>query len=96
MKYCDENGTVGLTLEPLAKRGKKGVRLTVANDYADGKNVYCARFFDRFYREDKSRNIDTGGYGIGLSIAESICAQQHGDIRAAWHDGRISFICDLF
>ena len=96
VKYCDENGTVGLTLEPIAKRGKKGVRLTVANDYADGKNVDCARFFDRFYREDKSRNIDTGGYGIGLSIAESICAQQHGDIRAAWHDGRISFICDLF
>ncbi len=68
----------------------------VANDYAAGKDVDCARFFDRFYREDKSHNIDTGGYGIGLSIAESICTQQNGSIRAAWHDGRISFICELF
>ena len=54
------------------------------------------RFFERFYREDKSRNIDTGGYGIGLSIAESICTEQNGAIRAAWRDGRISFICELF
>ncbi|MCR4615745.1 MAG: HAMP domain-containing histidine kinase [Clostridiales bacterium] len=96
VKYCDENGAVDIALEPLAKRGKKGVRLTVSNDYAAGKDVDCARFFDRFYREDKSHNIDTGGYGIGLSIAESICTQQNGSIRAAWHNGRISFICELF
>ena len=96
VKYCDENGAIELTLEPLAKRSRKGVRLTVSNDYAAGKNVDYTRFFDRFYREDKSHNIDTGGYGIGLSIAESICAQQNGDIRAAWHDGRIAFICELF
>ena len=96
VKYCDENGTVDVMLDSLAKRNRKGVRLTVSNDYAAGKDVDCTRFFDRFYREDKSRNIDTGGYGIGLSIAESICAQQNGSIRAAWHDGRIAFICELF
>ena len=96
VKYCDENGTIGIGLEPLSKRGRKGVRLTVSNAYAAGRDVDYTRFFDRFYREDKSRNIDTGGYGIGLSIAESICAQQNGSIRAAWRDGRISFICELF
>ncbi len=96
VKYCDENGAIDVTLAPLAKRGKKGVRLTVTNDYAAGKDVDYTRFFDRFYREDQSRNIDTGGYGIGLSIAESICERQKGDIRAAWHDGRISFVCELF
>ena len=96
VKYCDEGGTIDVRLEMLAKRSKKGVRLTVANDYAAGKDVDCALFFDRFYREDKSRNIDTGGYGIGLSIAENICAQQSGSIRAAWRDGLISFICELF
>ena len=96
VKYCDENGTIEIRLEPFAKRSRKGVRMTVSNDYAAGKDVDYARFFDRFYREDKSHNIDTGGYGIGLSIAESICAQQNGSIRAAWRDGRISFICELF
>ena len=96
VKYCDENGSVDIELEPFARRSKKGVRLTVSNDYAAGKDVDYARFFERFYREDKSRNIDTGGYGIGLSIAESICAEHNGDIRAAWRDGRIRFICTLF
>ena len=96
VKYCDDNGTIEIKLEPYAKRSRKGVRMTVSNDYAAGKDVDYARFFDRFYREDKSHNIDTGGYGIGLSIAESICTQQNGSIRAAWHDGRIAFICELF
>ena len=96
VKYCDENGTIDVKLEPFTKRSRKGVRLTVSNDYAAGQNVDYTRFFDRFYREDKSRNIDTGGYGIGLSIAESICTQQNGSIRAAWRDGRIALICELF
>ena len=96
VKYCDENGTVEVVLETAAKWNKKGVRLTVSNDYAAGENVDYTRFFDRFYREDKSHNIDTGGYGIGLSIAESICTQHKGSIRAQWHNGKISFICELF
>ncbi|MBQ9552125.1 MAG: HAMP domain-containing histidine kinase, partial [Clostridia bacterium] len=90
VKYCDENGAVIVALAPLAKRNKKGVCLTVSNNYAAGRDIDCSRFFDRFYREDKSHNIDTGGYGIGLSIAESICTQQNGSIRAVWRDGRIA------
>ena len=96
VKYCDANGNIAIRLEPAAKWGKKGIRLTVSNDYAAGKDVDYTRFFDRFYREDKSHNIDTGGYGIGLSIAEHICEQYKGSIRADWRDGKIFFICDLF
>lgn len=91
VKYCDENGSIFVGLEGH----KKGIRLTVSNSYADGKDIDCKRFFDRFYREDNSRNIDTGGYGIGLSIAESICGQYGGDIQAQWQNGRISFVCCL-
>ena len=50
---------------------------------------------ERFYREDKSHNIDRGGYGIGLSIAESIVKVYHGSIDAAWNEGRINFRCVL-
>lgn len=93
LKYCDENGEIEVSLAPL-KNGK-GMQLVFANDYAAGENVDCERFFDRFYREDQSHNIDQGGYGIGLSIAESICKQYNGSIRAEWQDGVIRFICQM-
>ena len=93
MKYCDEGGTVSIFLTKL--KGGKGLQLIVSNDYADGANIDCSRFFDRFYREDESRNIDKGGYGIGLSIAESICRQYDGSIKADWKNGIIRFVCVL-
>ena len=73
------------------------MRLTVSNSYAEGKEVDYSQFFDRFYREDSSRstNKEKDGYGIGLSIAESICTQYKGNIRAAWKDGTITFTCLL-
>ena len=92
IKYCDDNGKVTVSLNQV-KKGK--IRLTVSNSYAEGKGVDYNLFFDRFYREDKSHNIDKGGYGIGLSIAESICQQYRGSIKAVWKDGVISFVCQL-
>lgn len=93
IKYCDNGGTISVSLAKI--KNNKGLRLIMSNTYADGADIDCSRFFDRFYREDSSHNIDRGGYGIGLSIAESICRQYGGDIRAEWKDGVISFICTL-
>lgn len=93
-KYCDPGGTIHVKLSS-AKRGKQTV-LQVSNDYRDGATVDYSRFFDRFYREDKSHNTDRGGYGIGLSIAESIVEQYRGSADASWKDGRITFTCRLY
>ena len=38
--------------------------------------------FDRFYRFDKSRNSEKGGYGIGLSVARAITDKHKGKIKA--------------
>jgi heavy metal sensor kinase len=38
------------------------------------------RIFKRFYRVDKSRSRETGGVGLGLSIAEWIAHAHHGNI----------------
>ena len=92
MKYCDDDGTIEVSLE---QKEKGGIVLSVSNDYAEGATVDYKRFFDRFYRQDAAHTIDKGGYGIGLSIAESICADHHGTIQADWKNGKIAFVCRL-
>ena len=87
IKYCDDNGAITVTLQ---QKGK-GVKIAVSNLYAAGEGMDFSRFFDRFYREDQSHNIDKGGYGIGLSIADSIVRQYRGKIDVTYQKGVIEF-----
>ena len=52
--------------------------------------------FDRFYRTDSSRNSETGGYGIGLSVAKGIVSSHSGKISAATSDGHDFKITAVF
>ena len=100
IKYCDEKGTIRVVLDRVSVRfgglrKNSAVRLVVSNSYAEGEHADYTKFFERFYREDESHNADRGGYGIGLSVAESLCRQYQGRIRANWKDGMIYFICEF-
>lgn len=88
-KYCDEGGQIQVSLSKPKRR--KRARLIVANSYAEGSQVDYSRFFDRFYRQDQSRNQKTAGYGIGLSMAESLTHHFKGRISVAYKNGMIRF-----
>ena len=91
IKYCDENGKITIGLGTDNKH--KNIYLRVSNDYANGAGKDYHRFFDRFYRGDEAHNIDKEGYGVGLSIAQGLMERYHGDIKANWKDGVITFTC---
>jgi signal transduction histidine kinase len=52
--------------------------------------------FDRFYRGDTSHSSEKGGYGIGLSMAQSIVAAHGGRIDAKSPDGKTLIITAQF
>ena len=87
VKYCDDGGAI---LIVLSKKGKNS-SLVVSNDYAEGEGVDYKRFFDRFYREDQSHNSSKKGYGIGLSMAESLTRMFKGKIHVTYKKPIISF-----
>ncbi len=84
LKYSPDGGQLALRLE---KQGRT-LLLTVSNTTQQPiAREQLAHLFDRFYRTDQSRNSQTGGYGLGLSIAKSIVLSHKGKIRAESPDG---------
>ena len=80
VKYCPENGHIDVS----ATRYKKGARIEVTNDTSETLSAEeCKNMFERFYRTDASRNSETGGHGIGLSMAKAIVSKHKGRITAA-------------
>ena len=79
LKYAPEGTTISLCLE---KQGKQ-IKLSVENVSAVAlPEENLNRLFERFYRTDPSRNSQTGGHGIGLSIASAIVSAHNGQIHA--------------
>lgn len=84
LKYSPPGGQLELRLE---KQGRS-LLLTVSNPCAQPVDQdKLPHLFDRFYRTDASRNSQSGGYGLGLSIAKSIVTAHKGKIRAESPDG---------
>lgn len=84
LKYSPCGGQLVLRLE---KQGRN-LLLTVSNTCAQPmEQDKLPHLFDRFYRTDQSRNSQSGGYGLGLSIAKSIVSAHKGKIRAESPDG---------
>lgn len=76
------NGSCEDIVLKLEKKGQN-LYLSVTNSSEPVSEEQLRHFFDRFYRTEQSRNSETGGYGLGLSIAKSIVGAHKGRITAS-------------
>ena len=78
VKYAAENGNINVSL----KKSGTGIILSVYNDGSLIQDSDSQKIFERFFRGDSSRSRESGGNGLGLSIAKSIAVANKWDIRA--------------
>ena len=89
LKYSPPHGLISLSVK---KQGKQ-IRLALYNTTEKPiPKDRLAILFDRFYRVDSSRNTQTGGFGIGLSIAKAIVTAHKGRIQALAKEERFESI----
>ena len=77
VKYSPADSTVTLGTRPNGN----GCILTVTDHGAGISEEDLPKIFERFYRADAARNSETGGHGLGLSIARIIVVAHSGKLR---------------
>ncbi|HEL2383570.1 TPA: HAMP domain-containing histidine kinase [Streptococcus suis] len=76
IKYSDEDGVITLT----ANVKDRHLYFTVADNGIGISDADKKKIFDRFYRVDKARTRQKGGFGLGLSLAKQIIKTLNGHI----------------
>ena len=78
VKYTPTNGTIDIVIKDSAKQ----VEIVISDNGIGIAEHDLAHVFDHLYRADLSRTRDTGGSGIGLSVAKAIVEAHGGQITA--------------
>ena len=68
VKYASPGGTVRIAVRSSAE----GVRLEVFNTFPPDPHLEAEALYEAFYRPDQSRNSETGGNGLGLTICKAL------------------------
>ncbi|GEO47287.1 sensor histidine kinase [Companilactobacillus kimchii] len=85
ISYNKENGSIDIEVhhDEIENRLKFIIKDTgIGISEADQ-----GRIFERFYRVDRSRSLETGGTGLGLAIVKETLDTLDGDIRMESHKG---------
>ncbi len=92
IKHTSPNGTITITSSKL----KSKMEIIITNTGEGIPNKDLEKIFERFYRSDESRQRKTGGYGLGLAIANAIVTSHKGKIYARSNVGKdTAFIVEL-
>jgi two-component system, OmpR family, sensor histidine kinase CiaH len=84
LKYTIEHDSIGVkTYEEDQK-----VVLEISDSGIGIKEENIPYIFDRFYREDKARTRESGGIGLGLSIAQWIVSAHDGSIKVSANENK--------
>ncbi len=78
MRYTDRGGTIEILVQH--QNNKLVIQWSDSEPGVDDKHL--PKLFDRLYRANQSRNRETGGSGLGLSICKSIIEAHGGTIDA--------------
>jgi two-component system OmpR family sensor kinase len=78
VKFSDAKDRIEIALAESSGKAVIEVR-----DHGEGiPKSLRDKVFERFYRADNSRNRETGGSGLGLSIVKTIVTRHGGDVKA--------------
>ena len=92
MQYTDVGGKAIIIMNCF----NDSVEIKFSDSAPHIKSEQLSKIFDRWYRGEKSRNRNTGGSGLGLSICKEIVKAHNGEINAQLSElGGIEIIVKL-
>ena len=82
IRYTRQESVVELSMSCEERSGGRMVTLDVSDCGPGIPENELENVFRPFYRVDNARQIDTGGFGVGLAIADRAVRLHHGEVRA--------------
>jgi len=82
VRYTQEHSVVELKISCDERAGVRMVVLDVSDCGPGLPENELENIFRPFYRVDDARQRDTGGFGVGLAIADRAVRLHHGEVRA--------------
>lgn len=89
VKYTPKGGTITMGVESYPG----GCTLILSDNGPGISSEELPKIFDRFYRSDSARKAESGGHGLGLSIARIIIVAHGGKIRVRSKVGEGTTFC---